>query len=326
VSKRIAVVGSKHTTYDFLLGMIRRGFKIDHCITLTPEKAEEQGVAGYYNLVPLLNELRIPYSHPRQYNLDTDEDREKMLGLELDLLLLIGWQRLIPDWWLNALSIGAFGTHGSSKPLPHGRGRSPMNWSLIQGKTQFCTHLFKCNVGVDDGPIVAMKTFDISPFDDCHSLHLKNTLAMLEMCREYVPLLLEGKANLYTQPVGKATYYPKRTAEDGLLYWSERTEDLYNQVRAVTRPFPGAFTFLDNDPAKQIQIWKGIPFDRELRWPSSKPGEILEVFYDGTFVVKTKDSSFLVQESGGHRFSSDDIGRHFGELGKPKKIWPNLPD
>ena len=62
---------------------------------------------------------------------------EMIKSLNIDIIFCMGWQRLIPEWLLNDLSVGAFGMHGSNKPLPHGRGRSPLNWSLIQDKNMF---------------------------------------------------------------------------------------------------------------------------------------------------------------------------------------------
>ena len=289
INKRVAVVGCKHTTLDLICGLMRHRFAIDHCITITSEKAKEQQVAGFLDLMPFLKQWGIPTTIAQKYNLRSERDKETFLALKLDMLLVMGWQRLIPDWFLESLSIGAFGMHGSSLPLPHGRGRSPMNWSLIQNKKLFYTHLFQYKPGVDDGPVVGVQTFDINEFDDCHTLHFKNMVSMTQLCMEHLPALLDGSAVLIPQSTEGISYYPKRTAEDGLIYWQDSALDIYNLVRAVTRPFPGAFSFLDDDPEKKVFIWRAQPFDTRLRYPEARCGEIVEVFYDGEFVVRTGD-------------------------------------
>lgn len=323
--KKIGVVGCKHTTRDLIAGLLRFGIPVHHCITISPEKAAKAEVAGYMDLSGFLKSNDIPYTVTHTYHLKDEADRADLLGLGLDCLLVAGWQRLIPEYWLESLSVGAFGMHGSSKPLPYGRGRSPMNWSLIQGKETFFTHLFKYMPGVDDGPVAGVQTFEITAYDDAHTLHLKNLMAMTHLCRAALPGLLAGTAPLSPQPKDGETLYPKRGAEDGLIYWIDSTSDTYRLIRAVARPFPGAFTFLDNDPAKKITIWRAIPFDKYLHWPQAKPGEILEVFYDGTFLVKTGDSTLLVQEHEGVPLSEADIGRTLGTAGAPRKIWDNIP-
>lgn len=325
VGKRVAVVGCKHTTLELILGLERQHFTVDHVITIPPDKGEEQKVAGYMDLRPDLQAKGIPFTLAHKYSMKSEQDQQTMLALHLDLLLVMGWQRLIPDWFLERLSIGALGMHGSSRPLPHGRGRSPMNWSLIQGKDTFYTHLFRYHAGVDDGDIVAVKTFDITPFDNCLTLHYKNTLSMIELVTRSLPALVAGTAAFTAQPTEGATYYPKRSAEDGLIYWTDSTQEIYNLIRAVTQPFPGAFGYLDDDPARLVRIWRAIPFDTRLGWPEATPGEIVAVFVTGDFVVRTGDGTLLVQDYEGAALTGADVGRRLGTLGIPRKIWEDLP-
>lgn len=326
IFKKVGVAGCKHTTRDLIAGLARAGLRIDHVITIAPEKAADQQVAGYMDLRPYLEGENIPCTVAETYNLKSERDERALRALGLDILLVMGWQRLIPDWYLSALSIGAYGMHGSSRPLPHGRGRSPMNWSLIQGKDIFYTHLFQYLPGVDDGPIAAVQTFDITPHDDCHTLHLKNTIAMTQLCAAHLPALMDGTAVLTPQPAGPATYYPKRGPEDGLIHWTEPAAAIHNLIRAVTRPFPGAFSYLDDDPAQKITIWRAIPFDTRLTWPGAVPGQILEVFYDGTLLIQSGDIPLHIQDTQGCRFTPEHIGRRLGPAGTPKKIWKDLPE
>src|SRR4051812_42574898 len=123
---RVAFAGSKTTTAECIERFIGDGFSIDVLVTLTPELGARHDVAGYADLRPLAAEHGIPVYHPRAYALDADEDRDALLEQRIDCLLVIGWQRLIPAWWLEHLTFGAFGMHGSHEPLLRGRGRSPL--------------------------------------------------------------------------------------------------------------------------------------------------------------------------------------------------------
>ena len=290
--KKICVAGCKHTTKDFILRLEKNGIIVNQCITISPMKGEEQKVAGYYDLEDFLFDRDILYHVANKYNLMSDFDKGIITSMAPDILLVMGWQRLIPKWFLDILPIGAFGMHGSSKPLPHGRGRSPINWSLIEGKKEFYTHLFQYLPGVDDGPIIGVQKFDINEFDTCLTLHHKNMLSMVKLCSEHLLKIIEGTAIRIPQPIEGSTYYPKRTAKDGLIDWTKTTMEIYNLIRAVTRPFPGAFTYY----TKKLIIWKAIPFDTQLKYDYYEPGEIVENFYDGSFVIKTGDSSILIQE------------------------------
>ncbi|MBW3654568.1 MAG: hypothetical protein KY444_00555 [Gemmatimonadetes bacterium] len=322
---RVGVAGTKHTTLEFIDGLARHGWRVDHCITLPAETGASQKVAGYLDLRAPLEERGIPWTHAPTYGLRTEADRERLLPLELDLLFVIGWQRLIPEWYLRSLRIGAFGMHGSSRPLPYGRGRSPMNWSLLQNKSAFFTHLFRYEPGVDDGAVVAQQVFDITPWDTALTLHYKNTAAMIQLAAAALPSLLDGTARVAPQDPGGATYYPKRSDEDGAIYWTDATGDIYNLVRAVTHPFPGAFTHLDDPSGPRVTLWRAVPFDSQLRYPGAAPGEVVEVFEAGHFVVKTGTTTLLVLESEGHRFGPRDVGRRLVPPPGPRKVWENVP-
>ncbi|MCA9217243.1 MAG: hypothetical protein KDB27_29440, partial [Planctomycetales bacterium] len=142
---------------------------------------------------------------------------------------------------------------------------------------------------------------------------------------DHIPKLIDGTAIPRPQPAEGVSYYPKRQQEDGLIYWTDGSNEIYNLVRAVTHPFHGAFSFLDDDPSIKITIWQLIPFDTHLIWPDAKPGEITEVFGDGSFIVRTGDTSVLIEEYDGIELGVTDVGRRFGHLSLPRKEWKDLP-
>lgn len=321
--KTICVAGCKHTTRDLMAGLLRRGIPVHRCLTIDEAEATRQKVAGYHDVTPFCEANDIPVSVVNSYSLKQELDGD-LAELGIDLILVMGWQRLIPEWLLSTLSVGAFGMHGSNKPLPHGRGRSPMNWSLIQGRDIFFTHLFNYLPGVDDGPIAGVQTFQITEHDTALTLHHKNMLAMLTLCQRMVPSLLDGSSTLTEQPKEGVCHYPKRSAEDGLIHWELSTPDIHRLIRAVTRPFPGAFTYLDTPEAK-LTIWQAIPFDQHLLYPDAQPGEIVEVFIDNTFLVRTGDTSLLVQDYKGPTITESHIGQRLTALDTPRKDWGKLP-
>lgn len=323
--KKVAVFGCKHTTKELLLGLERLGIEVDIVVTIDPQIGRTQQVAGYYDLAEFSVSKGIELVLAPAYNLKTEYCQTLLLPLNIDVALVMGWQRLLPDWLLNSLSCGAFGMHGSNRPLPHGRGRSPMNWSLIQNRDIFFTHLFRYRPGVDDGPIVDVQRFEINDFDSCLTMHHKNTVAMIKLVGKNIDAITEGAVQLKAQNERYVSHYPKRTAEDGLIFWQDATSDIYNLIRAVTRPFPGAFTFNSVAPNQKLTIWSAQPFDRFLEWPDSEFGEILEVFESDSFVVKTGDGTLLVTDYVGQRIGVADIGRILSSNGIARKVWENLP-
>jgi methionyl-tRNA formyltransferase len=305
---RVGVIGCRHTTLDVVNGLRRRGFAIASCITIGPQLAARHRIPGFVELTAQLADTDIEVLEISSYGGESAEDRQRVLELGLDVLLVAGWGRLIGDWLLDSLPLGAYGVHGSPRPLPFGRGRSPVNWAIAEGRETFFTHLFQLTAGVDEGPIVGSTMFEVTPFDDALTVHLKNTTARLNLYERLLPSILAGDVTYETQREDGSSYYEKRTEADNTISWEEDTWTIFNLVRAITRPFSGARTYLGGTP---VTVWRAIPFDDRLVRRAALPGEIVEVYFDGEFVVKTGNTALLVREHDGPRIDESTLGARF---------------
>lgn len=256
-------------------GLLQAGYSFDHFVCLTPEQGEQHRVSGFFDYRKLAEEYGIPVYHPKTYSLQNEEDQAFFSTHGFDLLVQGGWQRLFPKQVLNSLSIGALGLHGSADLLPKGRGRSPMNWSLIEGRKRFLMHLFMIKPGIDDGDVLAIEDFDITLFDDIETLYLKYGLVYRSLLLKLLPDVLRGTVKPIPQ-VGEPSYYPKRSPEDGRIDWENMDVwAIYDFVRAQTKPYPGAFADIDG---RDVIIWRARPFDSRIRFDGKGYGDVVETF------------------------------------------------
>lgn len=116
---------------------------------------------------------------------------------------------------------------------------------------------------------------------------------MIKILKVNMKRMLRNDFKLRPQLDIPATFFPKRTEKDGVIFWNKDTTEIYNLIRGVTFPFPGAFTFLETE---KIRIWKAQPFDTRLFNPDIQPGTILNVFHNDDFIVKTGSDSLLITE------------------------------
>lgn len=292
VFDKIAVFGCKATTL-FLLDNLNLPFPVRHLITITPEAGQKHQVADYLDLKAAAEARGIEVYQAKYYSLKHDDDLAHINSLGIDVAIVMGWQRLIPAQVLSGLSIGAFGMHGSSMNLPLGRGRSPMNWSIIEGRRVFYTNLFRYDPGVDSGDVVDTFKFQITDRDTAETMHFKNTLAMKYLVERNIDKLVRNDFQLTKQDDSiTPTYYPKRSPEDGLIDWEQDVEVLARFIRAVTRPFNGAFTFSGD---QQISIWDAHVFDvHDFGYEKWNAGTVVAVFESGKFLVKCFGGLLLV--------------------------------
>lgn len=288
---QVVVFGVKDTSETIVAYIQENICPVDLVITISPEVTKKNQVSGYKGLSVLTEKYGIPVHEADSYFL-TDEKTQKLLAEnEFDIGISMGWQRLIPASVLNRFRCGIYGFHGNCGYLPFGRGRSPLNWSIILGDSRFNLNLFRYDEKADSPNVFATEMFSLTPHDDIRTAQYKNMLCSKRLIKK----LLEAYKN--DDIVIKATskdfdsWYEKRTAADGKLDFHARTRELYNLIRGVAAPFPGAFAFVGD---MCVTIWEAIPFDEMLDFSEYAPGEVIDVF-DGHPVVRTVDGSLLIR-------------------------------
>ena len=288
---KTGVFGNKDTTGLVLNYFIKDNWPLNNLVCISPSSKLSNSISGYHNPEHWKLPKKVEVIFTNSYSLNHENDKKLILSLKLDLIFVIGWQRLIPEWLLNSLKVGAFGMHGSSEPLPSGRGRSPLNWSIIQGKKQFQTNLFKYEAGIDDGNIVGSDIFEINKHDTGGSLQMKNTFSMIKLLKSYKNELLTNSFSTIEQPSNiTPTYYPKRRAVDGQILWGLSSNEIDRLVRAVSFPFPGAKTFIND---VEIIVWEGYSiaigeFDK------TSIGEVVYIDSNKNIILRCGDGFYCI--------------------------------
>ncbi|WLG59679.1 bifunctional UDP-4-amino-4-deoxy-L-arabinose formyltransferase/UDP-glucuronic acid oxidase ArnA [Pseudomonas extremorientalis] len=164
---------------------------------------------------------------------------ERIAKLNPDYIFSFYYRNLLSEALLATASKGAFNLHGSL--LPKYRGRAPANWVLVNGETETGVTLHRMVKRADAGAILAQQKVIIERNDTGLTLHAKLRDAASTLLRDALPQLAQGKLTETAQDESQATYFGRRTASDGKLEWKKPAEELFNLVRAVTQPYPGAF-------------------------------------------------------------------------------------
>lgn len=164
---------------------------------------------------------------------------ERISQLTPDYLFSFYYRQLLSEPLLATARKGAFNLHGSL--LPRYRGRAPANWVLVNGESETGVTLHRMVKRADAGAILAQKKVGIERSDTALSLHGKLRGAATDLLRDTLPALLAGKVSETPQDESQATTFGRRTPADGKLIWQKPAEELFNLVRAVTQPYPGAF-------------------------------------------------------------------------------------
>lgn len=256
----------------------------------------------------LASEYSIPLTYIKGKMSDLDY-MEALRDLRPDILIVIGWYYMLPRSMRELAPLGAVGLHASL--LPKYRGGAPLVWAVINGEREAGVSFFHFADGVDDGDIIGQASFEIRDEDDIADVLDKASEASVRLVSEYVPLLASGDAPRIIQDHTLATRVSQRSPEDGLVDWRSRSaRQVYDWVRAQTRPYPGAFTFLGEE---KLTIWKAALSAHE---PSEglPPGSVVRgVDATDAFGVACGDGRLILVREVGLAGGASMSGREFAE-------------
>ncbi|KFF68828.1 bifunctional UDP-4-amino-4-deoxy-L-arabinose formyltransferase/UDP-glucuronic acid oxidase ArnA [Pectobacterium brasiliense] len=203
----------------------------------------------YASVAKAAAEMDVPVFAPENVNHPLWVNRIRELAP--DVIFSFYYRTLLSDDILQLPSFGAFNLHGSL--LPRYRGRAPVNWVLVNGETQTGVTLHKMVSRADAGDIVAQSVVAIDEEDTALTLHGKCRTAAAALLAQQLPLIRSREITLTPQDDSRASYFGRRTAADGLIDWQKSACEINNLIRAVTEPYPGAFTFLGE---RKVIIWR----------------------------------------------------------------------
>lgn len=142
--------------------------------------------------------------------------------------------------------------------MPKYRGQTCINWAVVNGETRTGATLHLMTEKADEGDIVDQRGFDIAFTDTSLDVFIKVSKIASEIIKDCLPKIEAGTITLTPQDDTQATKFGRRRPKDGLLNFSKDAVSLYNLIRGVTHPFPGAFTYVNN---KKLFIWWAKPIE-----------------------------------------------------------------
>jgi methionyl-tRNA formyltransferase len=157
-------------------------------------------------------------------------------------------------------------------PLPRYRGRATVNWAIINGESRCAISIHSLVPGLDAGGILFQQFVPIGATDTVTDLYERLNAIQREALSAAVARRLDGDAG-QPQDESQATYACTRLPEDGEIDWSATTEVADRLVRALTNPFPGAFTWLG---LRRLVIRRAEPL-HEPRYEGRVPGRVVRV-------------------------------------------------
>jgi len=278
-------MGAVESTKVALETMISNNIKPIVLVTLPLSKAYRH--SDFVDLRPLADNYNIPVWEAE--NINDLNIIKKLRKLDIHYLLVIGWSQILKKEILELSKEGAIGYHPAL--LPENRGRAVIPWTIIQKKEVTGSTLFFLDEGVDSGDIIIQEAFPVALKDTATTLYQKHLDYLRIILSKVLEMMKEGELPRKPQNHKMASYCAKRRPSDGLIDWNLPAEVIWTYIRALTDPYPGAFTFYKE---RKLIIWKADYIEEGNFW--GLPGQIQSTTEDGTLVKCGDDKFVLIKE------------------------------
>jgi len=275
---RILFFGYSEVGHDCLSLLLERG---DNVVALVTHEDNPGEKIWFKTPAAAARAGGVPVHTPEKVG--TPEWVERIAAMRPDLILSVYYRNMISTKVLGLAPLGAFNMHGSL--LPKYRGRAPINWAVLHGEPRIGMTLHRMVREPDAGNIVDQDGVDIGPRDTAEQAFRKVLPCARRVLARQIDALLSGSARETPQDPAQATYFGGRKPEDGRIDWTQSSRRIFNLVRAVTDPYPGAFT---DAGAARLMVWWAEEGSPAAAGRTGRPGQVIST---EPLVVATGDGA-----------------------------------
>jgi methionyl-tRNA formyltransferase len=233
-------------------------------------------------------DLAAQHGVPVYFDESSESAGAKIGALNPSIIYSFSYRHLIPETVLELAPLGAYNLHPSL--LPSYRGRAPVNWVLVNGERETGITLHHMVARADAGDIVGQRAVAIDDSDNALTLYRKLVPLCVELITELHPQIVAGTAPRRKMDIARGSYFGRRRPEDGRIDWRWPARRIFNLVRAVTHPYPGAFCFVNG---RKLLVWEAkIGAENGT---TGAPGRVVRVADDGAIEVAAGEGSVIVE-------------------------------
>lgn len=261
----------------------------------------DKGNTNLMEIKEIVDKYSISLHQPERQELYSYKDYIK--NLNPDLIVVCGYKYIISGEIFNIPKFRTINIHPSY--LPNYRGQHVVNWAIVNGETKTGVTIHFIDKGIDTGEIIIQKEIPILFEDSASTLHDRIYGVACELLESVLNNISSGKTIQATkQDDSKASYFRPRNPEDGLIDWSKQGIEIYNLIRALVKPWPGAYSYIKE---KKIIFWNAI---FETGSYDSLPGTIIGIL-DSKLIISVKGGKLSVDDYAALDENVDEINLEF---------------
>jgi methionyl-tRNA formyltransferase len=278
----LIAIGRSRYLYDAIVRLAARGYAFKAIVT---EEAYDEYDVKHADFERLAADLGCAFFMTKDVNAEAIRAVVAQHGVRV--AISANWKYTIASAFLDLFECGVLNFHLGN--LPDYKGNATLNWSIINGETHVNGNIHKMAPVLDAGDVVVCKGIPITPQTYVADLIRQAELDAPALYEEAVARVLAHPDACEIKGTTQGLRCYPRLPEDGLIDWRQPADAIGRLVRASSRPYQGAFSFLNGE---RVTIWRAaplVPADRCL----AVPGHVIEVNAGSGHVTVACGSGFL---------------------------------
>lgn len=272
---KVALFGSVESSKIVMEEMLGLGVIPNMVFSL--DETVSDVVSGYVALHEYARENNVPCCIFKKIN--DNRCVERLKHISPDYTFVIGLSQIAGEEILKCSKKGTVGFHPT--PLPKMRGRAAIVWQILLGIRKTKCSMFFLNSGMDSGDIIDQEEYEINEGDYAKDVHDSVSAAIHRLSKRVLQNMLSDNIHATPQDENEATYLLKRSPTDGKIDWRASVYSIETLIRAVSSPYPGAFTYYDQK--NLMRIWRATAVTNQKY--IGMPGQIAEISDSYIYVI-----------------------------------------
>lgn len=224
--------------------------------------------ASLVEIKEITDKYSIPFHQPEKKELYRYINYIK--DLSPDLIVVCGYKYIMSSEIFSIPKLRTINIHPSY--LPNYRGQHVVNWVIVNGESETGVTIHFIDEGIDTGYIIVQKKIPILFEDSASILHERIYREASDLLKLVLDRISSGSTlQSRKQDNSKASYFKPRSPQDGVIDWNKDGIEIYNLIRALVKPWPGAYSYIKD---RKVIFWNA---QFETDYDSSSPGTIINI-------------------------------------------------
>ena len=251
MSLNVVFMGTPEFSVPSLEILIKNKFNILSVYTQPPKKSKRGQKTNPSPVEKFCNSNKINFRNPTSLN--NNEELKKFNELLPDIVIVVAYGQIIPNFFFNKVKFGFINLHASL--LPKWRGAAPIQRAIMNGDKKIGLSIMRIEEKLDTGAVLLKRELILDQNETHGEIEKKLSILGANLLIESLETIKNGDAKFINQINSEATYAKKIDKNETKIKWDLEADKVLGHIHGLS-PSPGAWFEYENERFKVLKAKK----------------------------------------------------------------------